>query len=70
MGRLFVPIAECVCMVKVKYTVQHSWHGSNFRASGGNINNLLIPHKEDAYFAYSLAIGILNIIGRKLARKV
>jgi hypothetical protein len=57
-------------MVKVKYTVQHSWHGSNFRASGGNINNLLIPHKEDAYFAYSLAIGILNIIGRKLARKV
>lgn len=35
----------------------------------GNINNLPIPHKEDAYFAYSLAIGILNFIGRKLARK-
>jgi hypothetical protein len=34
-GSSFVPITECVCMIKVKYIIQRSGRGSNFRASWG-----------------------------------
>lgn len=32
----------------------------------GNLNPLPISTKEDAYFAYSIALGLLNLIGRKI----
>lgn len=35
----------------------------------GNLNSLPVAYKEDAYLGYSLAIGLLNFIGRKLNRK-
>jgi len=35
----------------------------------GNLNVLPIAYKEDAYLGYSLAVGLLNFIGRKLNRK-
>jgi hypothetical protein len=31
-GGLSVPSTKCMCPVKVKYIVQHWWHGSSFRA--------------------------------------
>jgi hypothetical protein len=32
----------------------------------GNLNPILIPTREDAYFIYALSIGLLNLIGKKL----
>ncbi|HEX7904676.1 MAG TPA: hypothetical protein VF487_12410 [Chitinophagaceae bacterium] len=34
----------------------------------GQLNPVPIPRKEDAYFVYSLAIGLVNVIGRKICR--
>lgn len=34
----------------------------------GNLNPLPVSTKEDAYFAYALAVGLLNLIGRKINR--
>lgn len=34
----------------------------------GNHQSIPNSNKEDAYFAYSLSVGLLNLIGRKLAR--
>lgn len=34
----------------------------------GNLSTLPMPLKEDAYLGYSLAMGFLNFIGRKLNR--
>lgn len=36
----------------------------------GNPNPTPIPHKEDAYLGYSMAVGLLNFIGMKLNRKL
>ncbi len=33
----------------------------------GNVNPLPVSTKEDAYFAYTLALGLLNLIGKKLS---
>jgi len=32
----------------------------------GNLNPILTPTREDAYFIYALSIGLLNLIGKKL----
>jgi len=35
----------------------------------GYLNSLPTPHKEDAYLAYSLAVGLLNFVGNKVNRQ-
>lgn len=32
----------------------------------GNLNPILLPTREDAYFIYALSVGLLNLIGKKL----
>lgn len=35
----------------------------------GNPRDQVIPNKEDAYFVYSLSVGLLNLIGKKLSKQ-
>jgi hypothetical protein len=41
-------------------------HGKNRK---GDFKKYPTPHKEDAYFAYGLGLGLLNLIGAKLNRE-
>lgn len=34
----------------------------------GNLKPIIVAAKEDAYFAFSISVGLLNLIGRKISR--